>query len=722
MAISTRILVAGLLLFSVACGGQDRGGDAAPLDAADGTEVTPPPGVPIDLAPFARLAAADPVLKLPLPWPREAEDAVAAIRDDHAETAWRAPAGSPWIEVDLLPLVGTPVALDSLGLTFEDHSLTPAAAVLLSPACGMDGDTVPWPLPEVALDLGQTEAGCVRIEFDAPEPFSVAGMSLVSSDRRIPPSHEGAAPAAREIRHPRCGVVEGFYGVPWSWRERSDLLEHMAALGLGTYVYGPKKDPLHRKEWRGTYPPEFLDAFEDLAARGASLGVDVHYGISPFVDWDDEADYATLRDKLLEFVTRGVQGVTLLADDIEVDVADPVDGAMGAIHAEVANRLLDDLRMAGPTLTLWFVPTVYSDQRLDKWEGGADYLEALASLHPDIAVLWTGTGTFAPTLSAADMERVTGLIGRAPVIWDNYWANDAGDFFTGRVLLAPLDGRATDLPGAIDGFLTNPMIQGALSRMALTTLAAWLDDPATYEAEAGSAAAAAMTPAPAFAAELFAWFNGANNRSPGFEALKSTIAKLLPEIKAGTAPSPDKVGYLLELLADMATAPLRAHGSALDPDTADELVYPLRKVRLEGETGLRALAALAALLGGDPPGVALDLAEEALDASSVCRFEFSAGTIESLLDAVKARSAEDLGLSLLSQAEPLPATCSVAATWSWRPFEDCPAPNVSGLVGATVEGGAITWSPDRAGRHRVVTTCATDAGWGILIEDFICGW
>ena len=70
----------------------------------------------------------------------------------------------------------------------------------------------------------------------------------------------------RDDRPPRCalccaamflsGVIEGFYGPPWSEGERATLFEQMAAWGLDTYLYCPKDDLHHRAMWREPYGPE----------------------------------------------------------------------------------------------------------------------------------------------------------------------------------------------------------------------------------------------------------------------------------------------------------------------------------------------------------------------------------------------------------------------------------------------------------------------------------
>ncbi|MBA3846880.1 MAG: beta-N-acetylglucosaminidase domain-containing protein, partial [Planctomycetes bacterium] len=60
------------------------------------------------------------------------------------------------------------------------------------------------------------------------------------------------------------GVIEGFYGQPWSAAERVQLFDWMAAWGLNTYLYAPKDDLHHRASWREPYPPPEADAIRQL--------------------------------------------------------------------------------------------------------------------------------------------------------------------------------------------------------------------------------------------------------------------------------------------------------------------------------------------------------------------------------------------------------------------------------------------------------------------------
>ncbi|XP_043548266.1 protein O-GlcNAcase isoform X3 [Chiloscyllium plagiosum] len=53
-----------------------------------------------------------------------------------------------------------------------------------------------------------------------------------------------------------CGIVEGFYGRPWSMEQRMVLFKWMQRWGLNVYMYGPKDDLKHRLLWRETYSAE----------------------------------------------------------------------------------------------------------------------------------------------------------------------------------------------------------------------------------------------------------------------------------------------------------------------------------------------------------------------------------------------------------------------------------------------------------------------------------
>ncbi len=64
-----------------------------------------------------------------------------------------------------------------------------------------------------------------------------------------------ASPAAAFAEAiPLRGIVEGFYGTPWTTTDRMDILGFCGEHGLNAYIYAPKDDPYHRDKWREPYP------------------------------------------------------------------------------------------------------------------------------------------------------------------------------------------------------------------------------------------------------------------------------------------------------------------------------------------------------------------------------------------------------------------------------------------------------------------------------------
>lgn len=46
------------------------------------------------------------------------------------------------------------------------------------------------------------------------------------------------------------GVIEGFYGTPWTEAQRLDMVESIGRWGMNSFVYSPKDDYLLRDGWR----------------------------------------------------------------------------------------------------------------------------------------------------------------------------------------------------------------------------------------------------------------------------------------------------------------------------------------------------------------------------------------------------------------------------------------------------------------------------------------
>ncbi|MFN5650073.1 MAG: beta-N-acetylglucosaminidase domain-containing protein, partial [Actinomycetes bacterium] len=63
------------------------------------------------------------------------------------------------------------------------------------------------------------------------------------------------------------GVIEGFYGDPWTTAERLECIDVLAANGGDTYVWAPKSEPRHRDRWEEPVTPAEIDGFALLISR-----------------------------------------------------------------------------------------------------------------------------------------------------------------------------------------------------------------------------------------------------------------------------------------------------------------------------------------------------------------------------------------------------------------------------------------------------------------------
>src|SRR5262245_55193511 len=111
------------------------------------------------------------------------------------------------------------------------------------------------------------------------------------------------------------GIIEGFYGRPWSWDERADVMRFCHERGMTHYVDAPKNDPKHRDAWRDHYEGHELDGFARLAGENTLA---VGFGISPglSMDYTSDNDRGALAAKVDQVVGAGIRLVVLALDDI----------------------------------------------------------------------------------------------------------------------------------------------------------------------------------------------------------------------------------------------------------------------------------------------------------------------------------------------------------------------------------------------------------------------
>ncbi|TMS02219.1 Protein O-GlcNAcase [Larimichthys crocea] len=270
-----------------------------------------------------------------------------------------------------------------------------------------------------------------------------------------------------------CGVVEGFYGRPWSMDQRKVLFQWMQHWGLNTYLYGPKDDLKHRLLWREVYSPEEEGQLRTLIVEAKSRGLRFVYALSPGQDivFSSSCDLTLLKRKLRQVSDLGCQAFAILFDDIDHSMCQADSEAFSSFaHAQVTvtNEIY---RFLGEPPVFLFCPTEYCGSLCSPSISKSPYLQTVGEdLLPDITVVWTGSKVISRKLSVHCLAEVESVLQRPPLIWDNLHAND---YDSRRLFLGPFKGREPQLRSHLRGLLLNPNCEFEANYIPLHTLGSW---------------------------------------------------------------------------------------------------------------------------------------------------------------------------------------------------------------------------------------------------------
>ncbi|XP_061380043.1 protein O-GlcNAcase isoform X2 [Danaus plexippus] len=282
-----------------------------------------------------------------------------------------------------------------------------------------------------------------------------------------------------------CGVVEGFYGRPWTTEQRKDLFQKLKKWGLDMYVYAPKDDYKHRAYWRELYTVEEAEHLTSLISEAKSHGITFCYALSPGLDitYSSQKEITTLKRKLEQVSQFGCTCFALLFDDIEPEMSEADKQIFQSFaHAQVSVTNEIHQHLGSPKFLL--CPTQYCSTRAVPTVHTSEYLNTLGTkLSQEIDIMWTGPKVISKTLTTECIGEITQVLRRPPVIWDNLHAND---YDQKRIFLGPYCGRSPELIPLLRGVLSNPNCEYNANMIPIWTLAHWarcsLDAPAHMEA------------------------------------------------------------------------------------------------------------------------------------------------------------------------------------------------------------------------------------------------
>jgi len=283
-------------------------------------------------------------------------------------------------------------------------------------------------------------------------------------------SGEGASFEIRDWPSVSCrGVIEGFYGNPWSHEDRLRQFDFYGNHRLNIYVYGPKDDPYHRAHWREPYPAAEAAKLKELVEAAHSNRVQFVWAIHPGGDikWNLQDSLAVV-NKLNLMYDLGIRTFAVFFDDIGGE------GARGEKQAGLMNYLTDAfVRKHKDVQPLIICPTQYNKN----WSGG-DYLSTLGTkMYPEVRIMWTGNSVV-DMIERDDMEWINAQIKRKAFIWLNYPVND---YCQSRLLMGRTYGNGLDIADLVSGFCSNPMEYAEASKLSLYSIADYCWNMPAYD-------------------------------------------------------------------------------------------------------------------------------------------------------------------------------------------------------------------------------------------------
>lgn len=354
-------------------------------------------------------------------------------------------------------------------------SVNPKSKVRLSLDFG-EGKAAKYGLPNLsgAYSLNISEKGISIIGYDERGTFY--GLQTLRQVIESEVSKGGNIPCLAINDWPDLpnrGVVEGFYGTPWSHQVRVSLIDFYGRFKMNAYIYGPKDDPYHSSpNWRLPYPEDEAAGIRDLVEACRRNRVDFVWAIHPGQDikWNEE-DYQNLVKKFNLMYDLGVRHFAVFFDDISGAGANPER------QTELLNRLTDDfVKEKGDVSGLTVCPTEYTALWANPSPNGS-LVTYGNTLYPGIKVFWTGDSVCSD-LTPSTLEFINSRIKRPAYFWWNYAVTD----YARHILLqGPVYGLDNTLTANdLSGFVSNPMEHGEASKLSLYGVADYTWNIADY--------------------------------------------------------------------------------------------------------------------------------------------------------------------------------------------------------------------------------------------------
>lgn len=292
------------------------------------------------------------------------------------------------------------------------------------------------------------------------------------------------------------GIVEGFYGTPYSVESILALLDFFKEFKLNTFIYGPKADPYHAGYWQEDYPVSITDEerqkgyltqddMRRISEKAMECNVHFVWAIHPAmqnsIDFSSQSAMDPGIEKIMEKFGKmydlGVRAFGVFIDDI---ASAPSAQMTAYLPEQLYAKLKEKYNGTGSlpenrVAPLFFVPQQYS------LDAGSSSLTQLNTINSDIVILFTGSSVWS-NINNADCQSFKNIIGRNPLMW---WNNPCNDNYDDRIYMHEMTYRfsAQNAPiSALGGVVANPMQQGQASKVFMFGLADYCWNTADFNA------------------------------------------------------------------------------------------------------------------------------------------------------------------------------------------------------------------------------------------------
>ncbi len=447
------------------------------------------------------------------------------------------------------------------------------------------------------------------------------------------------------------GVVEGYYGVPYSTAVTEDLLRFMMRYKMNSYMYGAKSDPYHSGYWGKPYPEKLTAEHKSMGCFtaadikqmcevSAATKVNFIWAIHPGVAFtgNDDAVIDRIMEKFEAMHGLGVRQFGVFVDDVGVPYDEPTL-KLNAKRLTVLQNAIDkkwNFSGAVPADTvkpLHFVPQLYA-YGWTKAEGRKNFFSALSNTPAKTQIYITGKAVWSVP-NNTDLKIVEEDLGRPVAWWWNYPCNDNADAYTFPVDMYSnfIDMPAIDddarLPENLEGcasLLCNPMQQGEIAKIPLFSAADYAWNNASFDNTSSWNAALAAAVGKQYAQPLAHILPYLRINDP------ESMAKLIEDYK--TTGNASALKAELAAIIDDCN---KVNTLSIEADTAKVLFHAdirpwLLKLR-QTASGLNALSDVAAMPAGNAKAQAY--AQAAAEAKSLTYgAEFNVVALEGMAEGI----------------------------------------------------------------------------------------